>query len=97
MEDGVNPDTAFDEKALPKAKTVKQAKAVEDVKSAHIDKKKQEDWVLTHNFEKVETVEDYSGLPRDFDGDDNLDEDYEALSEAGIKHTYRIDEETHSI
>ncbi len=95
--DPLNPDTGFDEKALPQARTVKQAQPNEEVKSAHIEKKKLEDWVFTHNFEKVETVEDYSGLPRDFDGEDSLEEDYEALSEARIKHTYRIDEETHSV
>ncbi len=90
-------DATFDEKALPKAKTVRKAKPVEQIESVRIDRKKLEDWVFTHNFEKVETVEEYSGLPRDFDGDDTLDEDYEALSEADIKHTVRIDEETHSI
>ncbi len=90
-------DNTFDEKALPEANTVIDAKPVEEIESVQVDKRDQEDWVLTHNFEKVETIEEYSGLPRDFDGDDSLEDDAEALAEAGIKHTVRVDDETHSI
>ena len=90
-------DETFDEKALPKPDTVIKAKPVEEIESIQIDKKNQEDWVLTHNFEKVETIEEYSGLPRDFDGDDSLEDDMEALSEINMKQTIRVDEETHSI
>ena len=90
-------DDKLDENALPSPDTVVKAKPVEDIQSVSIDKKKQEDWVFTHNFEKVETIEEYTGLPRDFDGSDTLDDDAEAMAEAGVKHTIRIDEETHSI
>ncbi len=90
-------DNKFDEKALPQADTVIDAKPIEEIESVQVDKKDQDDWVLTHNFEKVETIEEYSGLPRDFDGDDSLEDDAEALAEAGMKHTVRVDDETHSI
>ncbi len=90
-------DITINDKAFPRASTVKKAKPVEQMESVQIDKKKLEDWVFTHNFEKVETVEEYSGLPRDFDGDDTLEDDYEAISESQMRHTVRIDEETHSI
>ena len=90
-------DESFDEKALPTPETVIKAKPVEEIESVQIDKKKQEDWVLTHNFEKVETIEEYSGLPRDFDGSDSLEDDLEALSEINMRNTIRVDEETHSI
>lgn len=90
-------DNKFDEKALPHADTVIDAKPIEEIESVQVDKKDQDDWVLTHNFEKVETIEEYSGLPRDFDGDDSLEDDAEALAEAGMKHTVRVDDETHSI
>jgi len=90
-------DDKFDEKALPQGDTVIDAKPVEDIESVQVDKKGQDDWILTHNFEKVETIEEYSGLPRDFDGDDSLEDDAEALAEAGMKHTVRVDDETHSI
>ena len=90
-------DNQFDEKALPDANTVVDAKPIEEIESVQVDKKGQDDWVLTHNFEKVETIEEYSGLPREFDGDDSLEDDAEALANAGIKHTVRVDDETHSI
>ena len=90
-------DDQFDEKALPDADTVIDARPIEEIESVQVDKKGQEDWVLTHNFEKVETIEEYSGLPREFDGDDSLEDDAEALANAGIKHTVRVDDETHSI
>ncbi len=90
-------DDSFDEKALPTPDTVIKAKPVEEIESVQMDKKGQEDWVLTHNFEKVETIEEYSGLPRDFDGSDSLEDDMEALSEVNMRNTIRVDEETHSI
>jgi len=96
----INPgdmDSSFDEKSLPTPDTVIKAKPIEEIESVQVDKKSQEEWVLTHNFEKVETIEEYSGLPRDFDGDDSLEDDMEAISEINMKHTIRVDEETHSI
>ena len=90
-------DDSFDDKALPTPDTVIKAKPVEEIESVQMDKKGQEDWVLTHNFEKVETIEEYSGLPRDFDGSDSLEDDMEALSEVNMRNTIRVDEETHSI
>lgn len=90
-------DHQFDEKALAQADTVIDAKPIEEIESVQVDKKDQEQWVLTHNFEKVETIEEYSGLPRDFDGSDSLEDDQEALAESGMKHTVRVDDETHSI
>ncbi len=90
-------DDSFDDKALPKSDTVIKAKPIEEIETIQIEKKGQEDWVLTHNFEKVETIEEYSGLPRDFDGSDSLEDDMEALSEVNMRNTIRVDEETHSI
>ena len=62
-----------------------------------MDKKAQEDFMLTHNFEKVETVEEFSGLWRGFDGDDNLQDDQDALDQINLKHLVRTDEVAHSI
>jgi nitric oxide reductase NorD protein len=74
-----------------------EAKPADDVKTIQVDKKAQEDFMLTHNFEKVDTAEEFSGVWRDFDGDDTLKEDEEALSELNLKHTVRVDDPTHSV
>lgn len=74
-----------------------KSKAVEEVEVVSVDKKAQEDFMLTHNFEKVETVEEFSGLWRGFDGDDSLQEDEDALNEVNLKHLVRTDEVAHSI
>lgn len=41
--------------------TTIKAKATENIEIIQVDKKAQEDYVLTHNFEKVETAEEFSG------------------------------------
>ncbi|WP_196888867.1 nitric oxide reductase activation protein NorD [Aureivirga sp. CE67] len=78
-------------------KTILKAKAVEEVKTVTIDKKSQEDFVLTHNFEKVETAESYENGARDFDGDDELESHENAVEELTMKHVVRVDDPTHSI
>ena len=52
----------------------------------NFDKKQQEDYVLLHNFEKVETAEEFNGNWRDFDGSDELEEHQEALEELNMKY-----------
>lgn len=77
--------------------TIIKAKAVEEIKNIQIDKKSQEDFVLTHNFEKVETAEEFDGIWRDFDGSDELDDHQDALDELNMKFTVRTDEVSKSI
>ncbi len=78
-------------------KTILQAKAVEDVISLEVDQKQQEDYVMTHNFEKIDTAEEHDGGWRDFDGDDELDKHSKALEELNMKYTVRIDDTVHSV
>ncbi len=78
-------------------KTVLKAKAVEDVISVEIDKRQQEDYVMTHNFEKIDTAEEHDGGWRDFDGDDELDKHSKALEELNMKYTVRVDDTVHSV
>ncbi len=80
-----------------KATTILKAKPVEEVTSVEVDKKQQEDYVLTHNFEKVETAEEFSGVWRDFDGDDELENHQDALDELNMKYTVRTDDTVHSV
>lgn len=77
--------------------TTLKAKAVEEIRSIEVDKKQQEDYVLTHNFEKVETADEFSGVWRDFDGDDELEKHEDALQELNMKYTVRVDDTAHSV
>lgn len=77
--------------------TTLRAKPVEEIKSVAIDKKQQEDYVLTHNFEKVETAEEFDGIWRDFDGDDELEKHQDALDELNMRFTVRVDDPAHSV
>lgn len=85
------------EKSMAKPTTEIKSKPVEEVEILKVDKKAQEDYVLTHNFEKVETADEFSGVWRGFDGDDTLEEDADALNELNLKHLVRTDEVAHSV
>ncbi len=74
-----------------------KAKPVEDIQQLEVDQKAQEDYTLTHNFEKIETAEEFSGVWRDFDGDDSLEEDQEALDEVNMNAVVRVDDMVHSV
>jgi nitric oxide reductase NorD protein len=90
----------FDDKVYKpadKAETMLKARAVEEIKSLIIDKKQQEDYVLLHNFEKVETAEEHDGVWRDFEGSDELEKHKDALEELRMRQTVRVDEPVHSV
>ncbi len=89
-------DKAFKSNQL-KAKTVMKARQADEVEVVTVDKKAQEEYMLTHNFEKVETVDEFNGVWRDFDGDDSLKEDSEALNDYNLKHMVRVDDPVHSV
>ncbi len=80
-----------------KAKTLIRSKAVEEIISVQIDQKQLEDAVLQHQFEKVETAEEFGGNFRDMDGDDDLEDHANALDEVRMKHTVRVDDMAHSV
>ncbi|MDR0793378.1 MAG: hypothetical protein LBE82_08705, partial [Chitinophagaceae bacterium] len=78
-------------------KTTIKSKPVEEIINLMVDIKQQEDYVLTHNFEKVETADEFSGTWRDFDGDDDLEKHSDALNELNLKYTVRVDDAAHSV
>ncbi len=80
-----------------KPKTIIKANAVEEIISVQIDKKQLEDAVLQHQFEKVETAEEFGGNWRDMDGDDELDDHSNALEDLNMKYTVRVDDTAHSV
>ncbi len=80
-----------------KPKTILKSNAVEEIISVQVDIKQQEDAVLQHQFEKVETAEEFAGNFRDFDGEDELDDHSNALEDINMKYTVRVDDTAHSV
>ncbi|WP_299522397.1 VWA domain-containing protein [uncultured Lutibacter sp.] len=80
-----------------KPKTTLKSKAVEEIISVQVDQKQIEDAVLQHQFEKVETAEEFGGNFRDMDGDDDLEDHSNALDEINMKYTVRVDDTAHSV
>lgn len=90
----------FSEKAKSKQEeieTIIKANAVEEIVSAQVDEKQLEDAVLQHQFEKVETADEFGGNWRDMDGDDELEDHENALEELNMKYTVRVDDTAHSV
>ncbi len=77
--------------------TLLKTRSVEEVFTLEVDKKQQEDYVMTHNFEKIDTAEEHEGGWRDFDGDDDMKDHSQALEDLKMKYTVRVDDEVHSI
>ena len=78
-------------------KTIIKSTAVEEIISVQIDEKQQEDAVLQHQFEKVETADEFGGNWRDMDGSDELEDHSNALEELNMKYTVRVDDTAHSV
>ena len=53
--------------------------------------------MLQHQFEKVETADEFGGNFKDFDGDDDLEDHENALEDLKMKHTVRVDDTAHSV
>lgn len=85
------------QKGTVKADTEIKSKPVEEAEVIEVDTKTQEEYVMTHNFEKVDTAQEFSGTWRGFDGDDDLKKDQDALNELNMKHLVRTDDEVRSV
>ncbi|WP_457610421.1 VWA domain-containing protein [Lutibacter sp.] len=80
-----------------KPKTILKSKAVEEIISVQVDEKQREDATTQHQFEKVETADEFAGNWRDMDGDDDLKDHENALDELNMKYTVRVDDTAHSV
>ncbi|WP_420399271.1 nitric oxide reductase activation protein NorD [Flagellimonas sp.] len=78
-------------------KTTLKANAVEEIVSVQVDEKQVEDAVLQHQFEKVETADEFGGNFRNMDGDDDLEDHANALEDLNMKFTVRVDDTAHSV
>lgn len=74
-----------------------QAPPKEELTLVDKDEEAIADYTLAHHFEKVETVEAFSGQWRDLDGDDELEEQKEAVDAADLSHVMRADDPSHSV
>lgn len=96
----LDPDVAeppeADEKGLPTG-TEKKGKPRETVEAVKLGKKNDDENPLVHVFEKVQTVDDYSGGKKNLDGADELEEQLEALQELDMRQVIRTRERTDSI
>lgn len=97
-----NPALLFDLKQIQKEhkssekKESKINKKITEVEILEEDKAKIEEYTLGHNFEKIETLEEFEGQWRDLDGSDEMEEQEEALNELKLKHLIRTDNPVHS-
>ena len=79
------------------AKTTLHAKAVEAIETLTIDKKQQEENLVFHNFEKIESAEEFNGNWKSFDAKDELKDHQDALEEMNMRYTVRVDDTVHSV
>lgn len=75
----------------------RQGKTRENVRRVSLDDKPQEDNPLVHSFEKVHTVEEYTGGRKNVDGEDELAEHGEALDELQMREVVRSRERARSL
>ena len=88
-----------DSKENEKNKITSEIKAspVESVEILEVDKKAISEYTLGHNFEKIETAEEFGGNWRDLDGSDDLQTQEDAIQELKLKDLVRVDDAVHSI
>ncbi|MBM9592018.1 nitric oxide reductase [Leptospira sp. 201903075] len=77
------------------SKESKQKLDPRDAELLEVDEKKIEEYTLGHNFEKIETVEEFDGQWRDIDGEEDMEEE-EALQELNLKHIIRTEDPVHT-
>ncbi len=87
--------TAKDQ-SLPRG-AEKKGKPKESVEEVRLGEAKDDENPLAHVFEKVKTVDDYSGGKKMLDGSDELEEHFDALQELNLRQVIRTRERTDSV
>ena len=70
---------------------------VELVESSELVREPDEENPLIHSFEQVQTLDDHQGGSRRMDGDDQLDDQLDALEELDLRRTIRTRETSNSV
>lgn len=74
-----------------------EARAIDELRRVLLDPKEQEQKVLIHSFEKVETLDSWEGTVQNEDGSDELDKHLEALEEVDLRELVRGGEQARSL
>jgi nitric oxide reductase NorD protein len=83
------------DKKNTKTKESTQKLDLDSAELLEVEEKKIEEYTLGHNFEKIETVEEFDGQWRDIDGDEDMEEE-EALHELKLRHVIRTEDPVHT-
>lgn len=83
--------------SAPSTGTERKARPSDEVERTLVDEAKAREKVLTHTFEKMETLDEHNGQVQRMDGADELDDHLEALDEVDLKHVIRGGERAHSL
>lgn len=74
-----------------------EAHVHEGVERIELSKEEREQPPPHHNFEKVETLDEFRGVVRDLDGSDELEAELDAMRELKMRQVIRVDDPAHSI
>lgn len=77
-----------------KNETEKKIQIDSSVQKIQENKKDQKDYTLNHSFEKIETLEEFKGNWRDFDGKDEIEDHSDALDELQFNQVIRTEEQS---
>ncbi|MCB9727783.1 MAG: VWA domain-containing protein [Deltaproteobacteria bacterium] len=77
--------------------TEHEAPSRDEVRRVLLEKTEEVEPMPVHSFEKAECLDSYRGGQRKVDGDDELDEHLEALSEVDLREVFRGGRDTHSV
>lgn len=77
--------------------TEHQAPSRDEVRRILLEKTEEIEPMPVHSFEKAECLDSYRGGKRKVDGDDELDDHLEALSEVDLREVFRGGKDTHSV
>ncbi|MES2640366.1 MAG: hypothetical protein V4850_12815 [Myxococcota bacterium] len=94
---GAPATTPHETPATPSTGTERKARPSDEVERTLVDEAKAKEKVITHTFEKMETLEEHNGQVLKMDGADELDEHLEALDEVDLKHVIRGGERAKSL
>lgn len=83
--------------SAPSTGTERKARPSDEVERVLVDEEKAKEKVISHTFEKVETLEEHNGQTLKMDGADELDEHLEALDEVDVNQVIRGGERARSL
>lgn len=93
----LNSDSGFKNQKRSKKEKVSEIEGRESAEASYVDlnKKKEEENLIMHSFEKLNTVEDYSGGLRKVDDSDELNDQENAMKDLQMSSITRSEEDLH--